>query len=201
MKKVLSVAMALFAIATQSPGVAADGDRNGNAFQFEFTAIDGKPMPLDQYRGKVLLVVNTASECGYTPQYEGLQRLWEKYRDRGLVVIGVPSNDFGGQEPGNEAQIAGFCKGQYGVTFPILLDDTKKYLVSNAYGLTNVPTVFWINSAGVIEISAYICLTNRSGVLYSGSPSPYQRGWSFSIFSSYSAVGWAASTSSIVFPS
>jgi len=125
MKKVLSVAMALFAIATQSPGVAADGDQNGNAFQFEFTAIDGKPMPLDQYRGKVLLVVNTASECGYTPQYEGLQRLWEKYRDRGLVVIGVPSNDFGGQEPGNEAQIAGFCKGQYGVTFPL----TEKYPV------------------------------------------------------------------------
>lgn len=125
MKKIVTIATALFAIATQSPGSAADGDQNGNAFQFGFTAINGKPMPLDQYRGKVLLVVNTASFCGYTPQYEGLQALWEKYRDLGLVVIGVPSNDFGQQEPDNETKIAGFCKGQYGVTFPL----TQKYEV------------------------------------------------------------------------
>ncbi len=102
------------------------GGQSGRAFQFEFTAINGKPMPLDQYRGKVLLVVNTASHCGYTPQYEGLQALWEKYRDRGLVVIGVPSNDFGEQEPDDEAKIAGFCKGQFGVTFPL----TQKYSVT-----------------------------------------------------------------------
>src|SRR5579883_1274144 len=95
MKKLLSIATALFAIATQSPGVAGAGDQHGNAFDFEFTALNEKPMPLSQYRGKVLLVVNTASFCGFTPQYKGLEALWEKYRDRGLVVIGVPSNDFG----------------------------------------------------------------------------------------------------------
>lgn len=125
MKKLMSAAVALFAIATQSAGVAAEGEQKGNAFQFDFMAINGKPMPLESYRGKVLLVVNTASFCGFTPQYEGLQKLWESYRDRGLVVIGVPSNDFGSQEPGKAEEIASFCQGQFGVTFPL----TEKYSV------------------------------------------------------------------------
>jgi glutathione peroxidase len=84
-----------------------------------FTGIDGKPLPLAAWRGKAILVVNTASECGYTPQYTGLQALWRKYRDRGLVVLGVPSNDFGGQEPGSEAAIKTFCEKNYGVDFPL----------------------------------------------------------------------------------
>ena len=90
-----------------------------DAFDFDFTSIDGKPMPLAAYRGKVLLVVNVASQCGLTPQYEGLQALWEKYRDRGLVVIGVPSNDFGAQEPGTEAEIQEFCSTRFAVDFPM----------------------------------------------------------------------------------
>jgi glutathione peroxidase len=89
------------------------------AHDFTLTGIDGKPMPLSQFRGKLMLVVNTASECGYTPQYEGLEALWEAYRDKGLVVIGVPSNDFGGQEPGTAQEIATFCKVNYGVSFPL----------------------------------------------------------------------------------
>jgi glutathione peroxidase len=84
-----------------------------------FTAIDGAALPLAAYRGKALLVVNTASECGYTPQYKGLQALWRRYKDRGLVVLGVPSNDFGGQEPGSEAAIKTFCEKTYGVDFPM----------------------------------------------------------------------------------
>jgi glutathione peroxidase len=84
-----------------------------------FEAIEGGKMPLAQWRGKVLLVVNTASFCGFTPQYEGLQALWERYQARGLVVIGVPSNDFGAQEPEAEAEIQAFCKGAYNVTFPL----------------------------------------------------------------------------------
>ena len=86
---------------------------------FTLTGIDGKPMPLSEFSGKVVLLVNTASECGYTGQYEGLEELWQDYRDNGLVIIGVPANDFGGQEPGKAAEIATFCKINYGVTFPL----------------------------------------------------------------------------------
>ncbi len=86
---------------------------------FTLTGIDGKPMPLASYKGNVVLLVNTASECGYTPQYEGLEALWLAYKDKGLVIIGVPSNDFGGQEPGKAEDIATFCKINYGVTFPL----------------------------------------------------------------------------------
>lgn len=89
------------------------------AWDFTFTSIDGEAMPLSTWRGKALLVVNTASRCGFTPQYEGLQALWQKYRDRGLVVIGVPSNDFGGQEPGSAAQIKSFCETSFAVDFPM----------------------------------------------------------------------------------
>ena len=89
------------------------------AWDFTFTSIDGEAMPLSAYRGKALLVVNTASRCGFTPQYEGLQALWQRYRDRGLVVIGVPSNDFGGQEPGSAAQIKSFCETNFAVDFPM----------------------------------------------------------------------------------
>ena len=89
------------------------------AFDFAFESIDGKPMPFSSFKGKAVLVVNTASQCGFTPQYEGLQSVWEKYRGRGLVVLGVPSNDFGGQEPGNAAQIKRFCEVNFNVDFPL----------------------------------------------------------------------------------
>jgi glutathione peroxidase len=90
-----------------------------SAFAFEFEAIEGGNLPLGKWQGKVLLVVNTASFCGYTRQYEGLQTLWQRYEKRGLVVVGVPSNDFGAQEPKSEAEIASFCQGAFGVTFPL----------------------------------------------------------------------------------
>ncbi len=90
-----------------------------SAHDFTFAGIDGRPIGLAAFRGKAVLVVNTASECGFTPQYAELQRLWESYRDRGLVVLGVPSNDFGGQEPGDEAAIRAFCAGRYAVDFPM----------------------------------------------------------------------------------
>ena len=92
---------------------------SGDAFQFEFTAISGGELPLAAWRGRPVLVVNTASACGYTPQYRDLEALWRRYRDRGLVVLGVPSNDFGAQEPGSAAEIKAFCETTYGVDFPL----------------------------------------------------------------------------------
>lgn len=83
------------------------------------TTIDGQTKSLADYKGQVLLVVNTASECGFTPQYAGLEGLWRHYRDRGLVVLGFPSNDFGAQEPGDEAEIKTFCETKFKVSFPL----------------------------------------------------------------------------------
>lgn len=94
-------------------------EKNARAWDFTFTAIDGKPLPLDSFQSHALLVVNTASKCGFTKQYKELQGVYEKFRERGLVVLGVPSNDFGGQEPGQEAEIAAFCEARFGVTFPL----------------------------------------------------------------------------------
>lgn len=86
---------------------------------FTVTAADGSPIALDAYRGKVLLIVNTASKCGFTPQYEGLEALHRRYADRGFEVLGFPCNQFGAQEPGDAAEIANFCSLTYDVTFPV----------------------------------------------------------------------------------
>jgi glutathione peroxidase len=88
-----------------------------SAFDFNLTSLDGKPLPLSTFAGRPMVVVNTASKCGFTPQYKGLQKLWDEMKDQGLVVIGVPSNDFGNQEPGDAAAIGAFCEKNYGVTF------------------------------------------------------------------------------------
>jgi glutathione peroxidase len=87
---------------------------------FEAQAIDGKRVRLSKHKGKVLLIVNTASQCGFTPQFAGLETLWEAYKDQGLVVLGFPSNEFGAQDPGSNDQIASFCQVNYGVSFPMM---------------------------------------------------------------------------------
>jgi glutathione peroxidase len=88
--------------------------------EFVVEDITGKKLPLKRHAGKVLLVVNTASQCGFTPQFAGLEKLWQQYQDRGLVILGFPSNEFGGQDPGSNDQIAGFCQLNYGVSFPMM---------------------------------------------------------------------------------
>jgi glutathione peroxidase len=113
----------LIAAAFAASAYAAPGDVGGSTcpplLDHKFASLQEEQVSLCQFRGKVLLVVNTASECGYTPQYEGLEKLYRRYRDKGLVILGFPANDFGGQEPGSNKQIAEFCQVNYGVTFPV----------------------------------------------------------------------------------
>ncbi len=99
---------------------AKGGKKVAPALNFKMKAIDGKEVDLSKYQGKVVLLVNVASKCGNTPQYEGLQKLYEKYGKEGFVVIGVPANEFGKQEPGTNEEIAKFCTSEYNVTFPMM---------------------------------------------------------------------------------
>ena len=101
---------------------AKDTSKGGNTpliYDFALKNIDGKEVKLDEYRGKTLLLVNVASQCGYTPQYEGLQKIYSKYKDQGFVVLGFPANNFGAQEPGSDQEIKTFCSTRYKVTFPM----------------------------------------------------------------------------------
>ena len=101
------------------PMIFAASITTQSAHEFSFTSIDGKNLPLASFEGRTVLIVNTASMCGFTSQYRGLQDLWESYRDRGLVVLGVPSNDFGGQELDSAAEVKSFCKINYNIDFPM----------------------------------------------------------------------------------
>ncbi|MBV8840071.1 MAG: glutathione peroxidase [Alphaproteobacteria bacterium] len=102
------------------PGsVLAQGVSRMTAYAFSFTGLSGGEIKLSDYAGKPILVVNTASQCGYTPQYAGLQDLWKRYHERGLMIVGVPSNDFGGQQPGGASEIAHTAHDSYGVAFPL----------------------------------------------------------------------------------
>jgi glutathione peroxidase len=121
-------------------------------YDFEAPSIQGRNAQLASQRGKVLLVVNTASKCGFTPQFAGLESLWEEYRDRGLVVIGFPSNQFGSQDPGSNAEIASFCQLNYGVTFPMMgkvdvngerAHPLWKWLTSEAPGILGTQAIKW----------------------------------------------------------
>jgi glutathione peroxidase len=115
--------MALAAVAALWRPRAAQA---ASAHDFSFRAIEGGDLPLAGFKGRPVLVVNTASQCGFTKQYAGLQDLWKRYRDRGLVVLGVPSNDFGGQEPGSEAEIKKFCAVNFDVDFPLAAKEPVK---------------------------------------------------------------------------
>jgi len=118
---VVAIAAGVFVVFQPKPvsQQAAAGPPAKSIYDFQMKDIDGKDVKLDKYKGKVVMVVNTASKCGYTPQYEGLQAIFDKYKDQGLVVLGFPANNFGGQEPGTEAEIKEFCTLKYKVTFPM----------------------------------------------------------------------------------
>src|SRR3546814_2984315 len=106
-----------------------------SVYAFSAVALDGETIDFSRYQGKVLLIVNVASECGFTPQYEGLEALYQSYRDQGFVVLGFPCNQFGHQEPGDSAQIASFCTQQYGVTFPLFekIEDRKSKRLNSSH--------------------------------------------------------------------
>jgi glutathione peroxidase len=121
-------------------------------YDFEALSIEGKPAHLSTQRGKVLLIVNTASQCGFTPQFAGLETLWKTYRDKGLTVVGFPSNEFGAQDPGNNGEIASFCELNYGVSFPMMgkvqvngaqAHPLWKWLTAEAPGLLGSQAVKW----------------------------------------------------------
>lgn len=106
----------LLAIGTMA---ITNNERTDNIYKYNLNSINGENISLEEFKGEVLLIVNTASECGYTPQYKGLQELHENYADQGLQVLGFPANNFGGQEPGSDEEIAQFCEINYGVSFPL----------------------------------------------------------------------------------
>ena len=123
-----------------------------SVYDFEASSIDGKPVALADYRGRVLLIVNTASQCGFTPQFTGLEQLWEAYRERGLVVLGFPCNQFGQQDPGSDAEISSFCSLNYGVSFPMMkkvdvngadAHPLYRWLTAEAPGLLGTKAIKW----------------------------------------------------------
>jgi glutathione peroxidase len=121
-------------------------------YDFSATSIEGQPIDFSSYQGKVLLIVNTASQCGFTPQYQGLQALYEKYASRGLAVLGFPCNQFGQQEPGSAKDIQSFCEARFGVSFPLFekidvnganAHPLYQYLVKAAPGLLGTEAIKW----------------------------------------------------------
>ena len=89
------------------------------AYDFQFKDIDGSQLNLSEYKGKIIIAVNVASQCGFTKQYDDMQDIWEKYQSKGIIMLGIPSNDFGGQEPGSSSEIKNFCEAKFGITFPM----------------------------------------------------------------------------------
>jgi glutathione peroxidase len=121
-------------------------------YDFDALAIDGNPAPLAANRGKVMLIVNTASACGFTPQFAGLEELYKKYEAKGLVVVGFPSNQFGHQDPGTDTEIASFCQLNYGVSFPMMskvevngdgAHPLWKWLTKEAPGILGIKAIKW----------------------------------------------------------
>ena len=123
MSKKFKVILLIIMISFLSNNLSADYEKL--AYDFKFKDLDGSTLSLSEYKGKIIVVVNVASQCGFTKQYEDMQKIWSEYQKKGVVMIGVPSNDFGNQEPGNNEDIKNFCEAKFGISFPM----TEKVLV------------------------------------------------------------------------
>jgi glutathione peroxidase len=160
----LALATAIFAA---SIGVSLETDRAvaeeaaKELLDLSARRLGGSEEPLSRYRGEVLLIVNTASECGYTPQYAGLQTLYERYREKKFSVLGFPSNDFGEQEPGDDRQIGAFCKSNYGVEFPMF--SKVRVLGSDAHPVYAYLTSLPAPIGGAVEWNFQKYLVDRNG--------------------------------------
>lgn len=142
----VGVGMAVFTLRGALAGgeTAAPAEQEGTLWQLDSTTLEGEPAPLEAWRGKVALVVNVASKCGLTPQYTGLEKLYEQKKDRGFVILGFPSNDFMGQEPGTPQEIRQFCSTKYDVTFPLFHKVKVK-------GDAKDPVYAWLTAGGLEE--------------------------------------------------
>jgi glutathione peroxidase len=139
-----------------------------SVYQFSAPLLDGQALGLDSFEGQVLLIVNTASKCGFTPQYAGLEELYRAYKDRGLTVLGFPSNQFGAQEPGTEAEIGAFCEKNYGVTFPVFSKiDVNGPQAHPLYGFLkrSKPGIFGFLGTGAIRWNFTKFLIDRKGAV------------------------------------
>ncbi|MDZ5647766.1 glutathione peroxidase [Nitrospirillum sp. BR 11828] len=160
--------MAATGLVTAQRGAAAaalPSSAAGSAYDYKFTSIDGEPLPLSQFKGKAILVVNTASLCGFTPQYKGLEALYTAYKDKGLVVLGVPANDFLDQEPGSNKEIKHFCESTFAIDFPM----TEKEVVT---GDKAHPFYKWVSAAkGAPKWNFHKYLISPEGALIAAFPS------------------------------
>ena len=136
MLRILKIFILLIMITFAGNNVNADYE--SLAYDFKFKDLDGSPLNLSEYKGKVIVVVNVASQCGFTSQYEDMQKVWEKYQSKGIVMLGIPSNDFGNQEPGSSSDIKNFCEAKFGISFPM----TEKVAVK---GPDAHPFYLWAN--------------------------------------------------------
>ena len=122
------------------------GNYDQLAYDFSFNDLDGSKLNLSEYKGKVIIVVNVASQCGFTKQYDDMQKVWDQYQSKGIIMLGVPSNDFGNQEPGSSEDIKNFCEAKFGITFPM----TEKVIVK---GENAHPFYKWAKKIMAVQLS------------------------------------------------
>ena len=154
---------AIFTASVAMPAAQQKAPAVKSFYELKTNDLDGKATDLSAYKGKVALVVNVASKCGYTPQYEGLEKLYRETKAKGVVLLGFPSNDFGGQEPGTSAEIAAFCKDKYDVTFPLMSK------VQTKPGAEQSPIYSWLAKSGNLpawNFSKYVIDKNGQVVAF-----------------------------------